>query len=104
MLEDFKSEMRQFLAMQLDTLWIQRKQEEAKRALAIFCPRCTRKHPRNECPLHSIEVCFGCKRDHPTNQCPSLLGIKAAYQRAKEATKPLYYMNQRRPHGPIPYQ
>ena len=35
-LEDFKSDMRQFLAMQLDTLRIQRKQEEAKRALFVL--------------------------------------------------------------------
>jgi len=103
-MEDFKSEMRQFLAMQLDTLQIQKKQEEAKRALAIFCPRCIRKHPRNECPLHSIEVCFVCEIDYPTNQCPPLPEIKAAYQRAKGATEPLYYMNQRRPHGPRSYQ
>ena len=78
-IEDFKSDMRQFLAMQLDTLRIQKKQEEAKRALAIFCPRCTRKHPRNECPLYSIEVCFVCEEYHPTNQCPSLPRIKATY-------------------------
>lgn len=90
--------------MQMDTLRIQRKQEEAERALAIFCLRCTRKHPRNECPLHSIEVCLVCEEDHPTNQCPSLPGIKAAYQETEGATEPLYFMNQRRPHEPRPYQ
>ena len=37
-LEDFKSEVRQTLSMQMDTLHIKRKQEEAERALAIFCP------------------------------------------------------------------
>jgi len=67
-IEDFKSDMRQFLAMQLDTLWIQKKQEEAKRALVIFYPRCTRKHPRNKCPMHSLEVCFICEEYHPTDQ------------------------------------
>lgn len=66
-MEDFKSDMRQFLAMQLDTLQIQRKQEEDKRALVIFCPRCTRKHPRDKCPMHSLEVCFICEEYHPTN-------------------------------------
>ena len=86
-IEDFKSDMRQFLAMQLDTLRIQKKQEEAKRALVIFCPRCLKKHPRNECPMHSLEVCFVCEEYHPTDQCPSLPRIKAAYQRAKGATE-----------------
>jgi hypothetical protein len=75
MLEDFKSEMLQTLAMQMDTLHIKRKQEEAERALAIFCPRCTRRHPRNECPLNSIEVCSVCEEDHSTISalpCPDL--------------------------------
>jgi len=103
-MEYFKSEMRQFLSMQMDTLYIQRKKEEAKRALAIFCPRRTRKHPRNECPMHSLEVCFVCEECRPTNECPSLPGLKAAYQRDKGATEPLYYINQRRPHGPRSYQ
>ena len=35
-MEDFKSDMLQTLAMQMDTLHIKRKQEEAERALAIF--------------------------------------------------------------------
>ena len=104
LMEDFKSKVRQFLAMQLDTLQIQRKQEESKRVLDNFFPRWTRKHPRNECPMHSLEVCFVCEEYHPTDQCPSLPGIKAAYERAKEVTEPLYFMNQRRSHGPIPYQ
>eukprot|EP00253_Pinus_taeda_P022572 PITA_22572 len=55
-MEDLKSEMRQTIPMQLDTFRIQQKKEEAERALAIFCPRCTRKHPKNECPLHSVEA------------------------------------------------
>jgi len=82
---------------------IKRYRKEADRALAIFCPRCTRNHPRDECPLHSIEVCFVCEEDHPMNQCPSLPRLKVAYQRAKGVTEPLYYMNQRRSLEPIPY-
>ena len=103
-MEDLKSEMRQTIAMQLDTFRIQQKKEEAERALAIFCPRCTRKHPKNECPLHSVEVCFACEDDHPINQCPTLLRFKAMYQGTESATEPLYFLNQRRPHGPRPYQ
>ena len=57
-MEDLKSEMRQTISMQLDTFRIQQKKEEVERALAIFCPKCRRKHPKNECPLHSVEVCF----------------------------------------------
>jgi len=39
MLEYFKSEMLQTLALQLDTMNIRRKQEEAERVLAISCLR-----------------------------------------------------------------
>ena len=56
MLEDFKSEMLKTLALKLDTLNIKRKQEEAEIALAIFYPRCTRRHTRNECPLNCIKI------------------------------------------------
>jgi len=47
MLEDFKSEMLHTLALQMDTMPIKRKKEVVERALAIFYPRCTRRHPRN---------------------------------------------------------
>ena len=104
MLEDFKSEMLQTLAMHMDTLHIKRKQEEVERALDIFCPRCTRRHPRNECPLNSIEVCSVCEEDHPTSKCPSLPRLKGVYQGVEGATEPLYFINQRRPHGPRPFQ
>jgi len=102
MLEDFNSEMLQTLAMQMDTLHIKRKQEEVERALAIFFPRCTRRHPRNECPLNSIEVCSVCEENHSTDKCPSLPGLKAVYQ-TEGVTEHLYYINQRRSHGPKPY-
>ena len=103
-LEDLKSEVRQTISMQLDTFKIQQKKEEVERALAICCPRCTRKHPKNECPLHSLEVCFVCEEDHPTNQCPTLPGLKSMYQGTEAPTEPLYFLNQRRPQGPRPYQ
>lgn len=90
--------------MQLDTFRIQQKKEEAERALAIFCPRCTRRHPQNECQLHSVEVCFVCEENHFTNQCPTLPELKAMYQGMEASTEPLYFLNQRRLHGPRPYQ
>ena len=61
----------------MDTLHIKRKQKEAERALAIFFPRCTRRHPRNECPLNSIEVCLVCEEDYSIDKCHSLLRLKA---------------------------
>ena len=60
MLENFKSEMLQSLSLQMDIMYIKRKQEEAQR-LAIFYPRRTRKHPRNESPLNLNEVYSICE-------------------------------------------
>jgi len=80
MLEDFKSEMLQTPALQLDTMNIKRKQEEAERTLAIFCLKCTRRHPRNECPLNCIEICSVYEENYSTYKYPSLPGLKAVYQ------------------------
>ena len=104
MLEDFKSEMLQTLALQMDTMNIKRKQEEQERALAIFFPRCTRRHPRNECPLKSIEIFSIYEENHSRDKCPSFPGLKVVYQEAEGVTEQLFYINQRIPPGPRPYQ
>ena len=87
MVEDFKSEMLQTLSLQLDTMNIKRKQEEAKRALVIFCPRCTRRHPRDEFPLNCIKICSVCEENHSTDKCPSLTGLKAVHQGVEGVTE-----------------
>jgi len=84
MLEDLKSEMLQTLALQIDTMNIKMKQEEEERALAIFCSGCTRRHPRNECPLNYIEICSVCEEKHSTDKFPSLPRLKVVYQGAEE--------------------
>lgn len=104
MLEDFKIDMMQTLALQLDTMNIKRKQEEAERALAIFCLRCTKRHPRNECPLNCINNFSFCEENHSTDRCPSLPGLKVVYQGVEGVTEQLCYINQRRPPGNRPYQ
>jgi len=86
MLEDLKSEMLQTLSLQLDIMNIERKQEEAEMALAIFCPRCTRRNPMNECPLNCIEICLVCEENHSTDKCASLPGLKYVYQGAEGVT------------------
>ena len=96
--------MMQTIAMQMDTLHIKIKQEEAERALTIFFPRCTRRHPRNECPLNSIEVGLVCEENHSTDKCPSLPGLKVVYQGAEGVTEQIYYINQRRSYGPRTHQ
>jgi len=66
MLEYLKSEMLQTLALQMDIMHIKRKQEEVERELAIFFPKCTRRHPRNQCPLNLIDIGSVCEENHST--------------------------------------
>jgi len=75
MLEDFKSELLQTLGMQVDTLHIKRKKVKVETTLAIFCPRCTKRHHKNCRPLSSIEVCSVCEEKNSIDKCPSLIGL-----------------------------
>lgn len=104
MLEYLKSEILKTLSLQLDTMNIKRKQEEAERALAIFCPRCTRRHPKNECQLNYIDICSVCEEIHSTDKCPSLSRLKDVYQGFQGVTEQLCYINRRIPPGPRPSQ
>ena len=60
----------------MDTLQIKNKREDIERDFTIFCPKCTKKHPRNEFPLNNKNVCAIFENPHPTNKFPYLLGIK----------------------------
>jgi len=100
MLEDFKSEMLHTLSLQMDTMQIKRKKEEEERGLVFFFPRCTRRHPRNECPMNLIDIYLVSKENHSIDNCPSLPGLKFVYQGIEGVTKKLCYINQRRPQGP----
>jgi hypothetical protein len=72
---------------------IKKKQEEETLPLAIFCPRCHKKHPHHECPLDNIEICAICEHDHDTKDCPSLPGIKSVYQGTSEGVEQLCLIN-----------
>jgi len=68
---------------QMHTMKIKRRQEEAERALAIFYPKCTRRHPRNECPLSVIEVLLVYEENNAMDKCHYFLDLKAVYQGAE---------------------
>jgi hypothetical protein len=104
LIEDMKTDILHSLSMQMDTLQIKKKHEETEKALVVYYPKCTKKHPRNECPLDLIDVCGICKENHPTNKCPSLPGLKATFRRGEENVESLYFINQRRPEALRPFQ
>jgi len=62
------------------TMNIKKKQEDLERELAIFLPRCTKRHLRNECPLNVIELYFICEENHANKIFPSLLDLNVIYQ------------------------
>ena len=70
MLENFKIDILSKIGSQLDTLNINKKQEEENDAMCIFFPRCRRKHSSKECPLDNISVCGFCTKYHPTEKMP----------------------------------
>jgi hypothetical protein len=81
---------------QLDVLQVKQKQREEEQSLAIFFPRCRRKHGSRECPLEIIWTCAICAKYHATEQCPSLPGLKFVFKEAEEETKPVYLMARHR--------
>eukprot|EP00253_Pinus_taeda_P004519 PITA_04519 len=80
--ENFKTDILGTLTTQLDVLQAKQKQMKAEQNLAIFCPRCRKKHSHKECPLDTVQTCTICTRDHSTKSCPSLPGLKASYPSA----------------------
>lgn len=48
--------------------------------LAIFFPICTKRHPRNECPLTVIEIFSLCEGNHSSDKCPYFPSMKEVYQ------------------------
>ena len=84
LLENFKTDILGTLTTQLDILQAKQKQMEAEQNLAIFCPKCRKKHSHKECPLDAVQTCAICTKDHLTESCPSLPGLKAVYKEAEE--------------------
>eukprot|EP00253_Pinus_taeda_P033127 PITA_33127 len=82
--ENFKTDILGTLTTQLDVLQAKQKQMEAEQNLAIFYPRCRKKHSHKECPLDTIQTCAICTRDHSTESCPSLPRLKEVYKEVEE--------------------
>ena len=66
LIEDMQIDILNSLYMELDTLQINKKLEEVEKTLAIYSPKWTKKHPRNEFPLDLVDVCGICEENHPT--------------------------------------
>ena len=54
LLENFKTDILGTLTTQIDVLQAKQKQAIAEQNLAIFFPRCRKKHRQRECPLDMV--------------------------------------------------
>lgn len=45
------------------------KVKEIEEPLAIYYPRCRKKHALHECPLNKTNICILCIGKHVTNEC-----------------------------------
>jgi len=92
--------MMSYFTSQIDVLQAKQKQDEAEKALSIFCPKCRSRHPWEECPLKSIEVCTICELYHATQFFPSLPGIKETLQEICGEYESTYFLAQKKPWKP----
>lgn len=56
LIEDLKDSLLIHMAKQIDTLYTHKKQEEAKKALVVFCPTCRKKNGIEECPYNRRKI------------------------------------------------
>jgi len=91
LLENFISDILGTLTTQLDIMQAKQKQAETEQNLAIFYPRCKKKHSPKECPLDAVQVFTICTKDHSRESCPSLPGLKAVYKEAEEEPESCTY-------------
>ena len=80
LLDNLRTDILSTLSAQMDTLEVKQKQLELDKTMAIFYPKCRKKHPKRECPLNSIEECTICELNHATSSCPSFPGLKVVFQ------------------------
>lgn len=66
LLEDFKTDILGTLTTQLDIMQAKEKQAKVEQNLAIFYPRCRKKHSHREFLLDTIQMCTICTKDHAT--------------------------------------
>ena len=104
MLDELKYEIVGIISEKIDTLKLQNKQTDESDALAIFCPKCRKKHALRECPLDAkvVETCVICSEKYETKCFPSLPGLKVVFQEETptNSTESLNFVSRRPWQGP----
>ena len=72
--------------------------------LVIIVPRFTKRHPKDEFLSNAINLYSICEENHTIDKFSSLPGLKCLYQEEESGLEKLFFIHQRRPQGPHPYQ
>jgi hypothetical protein len=97
MFESFKTDIMNTFGSQIDTMKAKQKQEEQGKVLAIYCPKCRKKHAPRECPLDKIQVCGLCTDNHATDDYPRLKELQDTHIEEGQGMESLYYLAPRKP-------
>jgi hypothetical protein len=102
LLEEFKTDLLSTLGNQIDTLKAKKRQEDEDQIMAIFCPKCRKKHALKDCPLENIQVCAFCTENHDIFHCSKVKVLQNCNMAANAEMENVYYMGAKRPWQPKP--
>lgn len=84
LLENFKTNLLNFLGSHLDILKNKKKNGEYEADLGIFYLKCKKRNQLREWWENHVEVCALCGNNHNTDKCLSLPSLKVVYEEAEE--------------------
>jgi len=102
LLEEFKTDLLSTLGNQIDTLKAKKKQEDEDQIMAIFYPKCRKKHALKDCPLENIQVCAFYTENHDIFNCSKVKVLQNCNMAANAEMENVYYMGTKRPWQPRP--
>ena len=100
LLEEFKTDLLSTLGTQIETLKARKRQEEEDQLMAVFCPKCRKKHALKDCPLENIQVCAFCTENHDIFHCSKVKVLHNCNVVANADMENVYYMGAKRPWQP----
>lgn len=103
LLEEFKTDLLNTFGTQIATLKAKKIKEEEDQLMAIFCPKCRKKHALKDCPLENIQVCAFCTENHDIFHCSKVKILQNCNVKAANTDmENVYFMGAKRPWQPRP--
>ena len=70
--------------------------------MAVFCPKCRKKHALKDCPLENIQVCAFGTENHDIFHCSKVKILQNCNVEANTDMENVYFMGAKRPWQPRP--